>query len=100
MIPVALLCLASWTPAPAMLPPIPCLYARVVPGDEKVLKAIDARLKAYRSGKIAFNNIKDDVSKGGIAEKYGLIPKGVVGTITARRELELLLEQAVALDSA
>ncbi len=101
MIPVAVLCLVPCfasivdAPIPSLLSPASCQPAV---GDDKVLKAIDAWLKAYRAGKVDFGS-RDDVGKGSIAEKFGVMPKGLLGAITPKRELEVLLEQAVALES-
>ncbi|GDY03496.1 hypothetical protein LBMAG49_28250 [Planctomycetota bacterium] len=66
--------------------------------DDKPLKALDAWQKSYRAGKIDVRS-QQDVGKDSIAGKYGLLPKGVVGSITAQRELAILLELAVKLDS-
>lgn len=85
------------------LPPTPAAAAEPAPAiacqaDEKVLKALEAWLKAYRSGKIEFNR-RDDMMKQSIANKFGVLPKGLIGTLTFQRELDIMLEQAAALDS-
>lgn len=101
MIQATILCIASWFPsADAHAPAVAhAAFEHVLPGDEKVLKAIDAWLKAYRAGKVDFASLKD-IGKGSIADKFGVMPKGVLGAITPKRELELMLEQAVKLETA
>lgn len=72
---------------------------RVTPVEEKVLKAIEAWLKEWRSKKIDMT-LKVDITRLSIASKMGLLPKGMIGTLTYQRELDVMLEQAVALDTA
>ncbi|MBK8099061.1 MAG: VWA domain-containing protein [Planctomycetes bacterium] len=82
---------ACATPAPA---------DRVAaPFADKVIDALEAWWKAWRAGKIDFTK-KESISKDSIAGKKGLLPKGMVGDLTYARELELLFEQAVKLESA
>lgn len=106
MIQVAILSFASCFAAvlPTTGPQSPSATAATVHhaarfGDEKILKALEAWLKVYRSGKIAFDDLKD-IGKGGIADKFGVLPKGLVGAMTYKRELEVMLDQAVALQTA
>jgi HEAT repeat protein len=88
------------TDAVADLPePAAIADARPAPVEEKVLKAIDAWLKAWRAGKIDFT-VKGDITKTSIAAQMGVLPKGLIGTLTCERELDVMLEQAVALDTA
>jgi Mg-chelatase subunit ChlD len=63
--------------------------------DAKLLKAMDAWLDAYRKGRIDLA-ADEDVAKKSIPGRAGVLPKGVVGRLTHRRELELMLEQAKA----
>jgi HEAT repeats/von Willebrand factor type A domain len=67
--------------------------------EEKVLKCLEAWLKAYRAGKIHFADAKPILMKDSIAKLYGLVPKNVLGGWTWHRELDSLLDQAAALDS-
>ncbi len=95
-----LLSLLLLLPAPAATTPtMPAASPAATTADEKVLKALDAWLKAYRGGKIDFSSRKD-LGKGSISDKFGVMPKGLIGAYTAERELEIMLEQAVALQSA
>jgi HEAT repeat protein len=95
---IAHLCAVLLTlgPGDSAADPPPAVTARA---EEKVLKALDAWLKTYRSGKIDFND-RVDILKHSIANKFGLLPKGMVGALTYRRELEIMLEQAAQLESA
>lgn len=83
------------TARPAATPPATC--TAVLP-DEPVLKALRAWLKAYAAGRIDVSS-RRDVMKTSIADKHGVLPKGLLGTLTAERELELMLERAVELQS-
>ncbi len=67
--------------------------------DPKVLKAFDAWLKAYRSGKVDLAS-DADIEKSSVAKRYDLLPMGLIGRVTALRELEILLDAAVALGNA
>ncbi|MGE3173652.1 MAG: hypothetical protein AB7O97_13595 [Planctomycetota bacterium] len=101
---VALCCLglaATRAPAPTSWSPgldAPIEAAIAVRGDDKPVKALEAWLKAYRAGKLDLGS-RQDLGKGSIAEKFGLLPKGLIGAFTAQRELETLLEAAVALQN-
>lgn len=67
--------------------------------DERPIKALEAWLRAYRSGKVDFQSqaqLRGDI----IAEKFGLAPKSGGEPLTAQRELELLLERSAALQTA
>lgn len=67
--------------------------------DDKVLKALDAWLKAYRAGKIDFVS-KLSVLDKSVAAKYGLLGEGFIGDLNAASELNLLLKATAALDTA
>src|SRR5439155_2242401 len=90
---------------PSLQTPVPCLVANApaaacaLPIDDKAVKALEAWLKVYQTGKIEFGS-RRDIGKESIAEKFGLMPKGIVGTITPQRDLEIILEQVVKIDSA
>lgn len=98
----ALVAIVPAAPAGASAPlrsPERAIAVVVQGADGKVLKALDAWLKQYRAGKIDFAS-RDDVTANSIAKKYGVLPKGLIGTLSAQRELDIMLEQAAALNSA
>ncbi len=68
-------------------------------GPSKLIKAFDAWIKLYRSGKI---NMRDprDRSKKSMGIKLGVLGGTVLGAVTAERELQLLLDAAVKEGSA
>ena len=68
------------------------------PAEEKAVKALDAWVKLYRTGKLDVSS-QEDISRDSIAQKFGVLQKGLVGKITALRDLELILEQVVKLDT-
>lgn len=97
---IGLLCLVlSLFAAPHCACSGPASPATVAVADEKVAKALEAWLKLYRDGKIAWNN-KGIARKDSVADKFGQLPKDFVGELTRERELEVLLERAAADGSA
>jgi hypothetical protein len=95
------LLLASTLPwlSPTLLPALPPLAATAQPGDEKAVKALEAWLKFYRTGKLEFRS-KDNISKDSIALKFGLAPKSGLGTPTWAGDLETILEAVARQDDA
>lgn len=67
--------------------------------EEKVVRALEAWMKAYRAGKIDYLSPKS-ILKESIADRYGVLPKGMVGNLDSRRELQILLDGVTRLDSA
>ncbi|MFY9341413.1 MAG: HEAT repeat domain-containing protein [Planctomycetota bacterium] len=67
-------------------------------GDDKALKALDAWLKLYHSGKMDLRarNIAGD----SIAVKYGITPKNGLGVPTWLGDLEAILEAVARIDDA
>jgi hypothetical protein len=97
---IGLLCLVlSLFAAPHVACAGPASPATLAVADEKVVKALEAWLKLYRDGKIAWNN-KGIARKDSVADKFGQLPKDFVGELTRERELEVLLERAAADGSA
>ena len=80
-----------------------CAPAAVLPaqsrGTPRVLKAIDAWVKDYRRGRLDLTD-KADRGKKSVARKMKALPMGFVGTLTTRREIEVLAEAASKLDTA
>ncbi len=93
---LALLSLAGAAPRDAV-PAAPPASATAVAND-KLFKCLEAWLKAYRSGKVPFHD-RRDMFKDSIANRFGVLPKGLVGAMTWQRELDLLLEMAVEVDT-
>ena len=79
---------------PALVRPTVC----AAPAEEKAVKALEAWLKLYRSGKLDVSS-QEDSTRDSIAQKFGILQKGLVGKITALRDLELILEQVIKLDT-
>jgi von Willebrand factor type A domain len=67
--------------------------------DDRPVKALQAWLRAYRSGKVDFRS-QEQLRGEIIAEKFGLAPKSGGAPLTAETELHLLLEKAAASQSA
>src|SRR5262249_52369702 len=55
--------------------------------------------KHWRSGKMDFAS-PQDITKESFAAKFAVLPKGTAGTLTWKRDLEIILEQVVKIDSA
>ena len=85
--------------APTTAPRPATTWRQPAAAEEKALKALAAWMKAYRAGKIEFTSRKS-ILKVSIADKYGVLPEGMVGDLPYDRELKILLEAAVKLDSA
>lgn len=68
----------------------------------KVLRALDGWLKQWRRGKLAMAGPDADRNLGmqAISVKLKVLPKGVLGRLTAKRELEILVDEVVKLQSA
>jgi uncharacterized protein YegL len=69
------------------------------PADEKPLKALDAWLKLYRTGKINYLS-KQEIGKDSIAARFGLVAKDDVGGMTWSKDLHQILEAVAKLDTA
>lgn len=67
--------------------------------EERVLKALEAWLRTWRTGKIDMHK-PGILAKDSVAARMGVLPKGFTGELTYERELDLLCEQAAQLDSA
>ncbi len=69
--------------------------------EPKVLKAIDIWLRTWNKGKldIAGRGAEKGLGDKSIARKFGTLPRGTVGKLTAYRELQLLVDQAAELDT-
>jgi HEAT repeat protein/Mg-chelatase subunit ChlD len=65
--------------------------------DDKAVRALDAWLKLYRSGKIDFLS-KDPIGKDSIAIKFGVAPKNGLGHPTWAGDLAEILDAVVKLD--
>ncbi len=85
----------SFVPLPAANPPS-VVRSAVAPDP---LKAIDAWLKLYRSGKIAYES-KDNIAKHSIAMKFDLTGKAGLGVPTWEGDWKVILEAVAALDNA
>ncbi len=94
MIGILCLVLSLFTAPAGTLPARPDAPAEAR-ADERVVKALEAWLKLYRDGKVAWNN-KGIARKDSVADKFGQLPKDFVGELTRERELEVLLEKAAA----
>ena len=90
----------TWSPAATTVSspsPGPNLERFAV--EDKAIRALNAWLKHYRSGKIHFLS-KDNIAKDSIAAKFGLPPATVLGTPTWASDLETILEAVAKLDDA
>lgn len=93
---IAFFCLVlSWSGAHANVPSTHDVSTTEARADERVVKALEAWLKLYRDGKVAWNN-KGINRKDSVADKFGQLPKDFLGELTRERELEILLEKAAA----
>src|SRR5688572_23424734 len=83
----------------ACLAPAPATTA----GDPKLLKALDAWLKNYKpenfGERAKFDLTRDrDIEKDSVLKANDVLPKGLVGRLTTRRELEIMLDLAAKAD--
>lgn len=100
MVLIAFLCIVLFSPGanPAASFPHDSASNAVIQ-DDRALKALEAWIKLYRDGKIAWNN-KGLARKDSVADKFGQLPKDFLGTLTRERELEVLLEKVTTTGSA
>jgi hypothetical protein len=76
-----------------------CAFLPGLADDPKLGKAMDAWLKAWRAGRVDLTS-QADVERTSVLKQQGVLPKGLVGRLTALRELEILLDLAVQVDDA
>lgn len=69
------------------------------PADDKAIKALDAWIKFYRTGKMDFR-AKTNVGKDAFSVKFGVAPKTGLTTPTWAGDLDEILRAVVALDDA
>jgi hypothetical protein len=75
------------------------LAAAHAPADDKAIKALDAWLKFYRTGKMDFR-AKTNVGKDAFSVKFGVAPKTGLTVPTWAGDLDEILRAVVALDDA
>ncbi|HEU4417325.1 MAG TPA: HEAT repeat domain-containing protein [Planctomycetota bacterium] len=106
-----LLLAASCFYLPLSAPPATALDAAVQAQahDDKPLRALEAWMKLWGTGKIEFRRERDDprklhewehIGKDSIAVRFGIAPKNAVGDITWKKDLEMILDAVVKLDNA
>lgn len=77
----------------------PTAVHAVAPADDKAVKALDAWLKHYRTGKIDFRS-KNNVGKDAFSVKFGVAPKTGLTVPTWAGDLDEILRAVAALDDA
>ena len=82
----------------AALPAVPTAAHAETPADDKAIKALDAWVKFYRSGKMDYRS-KNNVGKDSFAVKFGVAKNGLT-VPTWAGDLEEILRAVVALDDA
>lgn len=83
-------------PATATAAPTPTVAASA---EDRSIRALDAWLRLYRSGKIDFRS-KADIGKDAFAVKFGVVPKTGLSAPTWAGDLDEILRAVVALDDA
>ncbi|MBL8753402.1 MAG: VWA domain-containing protein [Planctomycetes bacterium] len=81
----------------AAVGPLPTPTSMVVAGDEKPLRALDAWVKHWRTGKMDVRS-KANIAKDSIAAKFGLSPGGL-GNPTWAGDLEVICSAVAKLDT-
>ncbi|MCU0862303.1 MAG: HEAT repeat domain-containing protein [Planctomycetes bacterium] len=92
-------CSFASAPLPVWHAPLAATAPAATVVEEKAIRALDAWLKLYHSGKIDFRSTKD-IRDDSLAEKFGLAPKNGLGTPTWAGDLEVILDAVTKLDSA
>lgn len=82
----------------AALPAVPTAAPAEASADDKAIKALDAWVKFYRSGKMDYRS-KNNVGKDSFAVKFGVAKTGLT-VPTWAGDLEEILRAVVALDDA
>ncbi|MFM1871332.1 MAG: hypothetical protein RL398_754 [Planctomycetota bacterium] len=85
--------------APTELPHHPIATAVAVPTAGDPLKAMEAWLKLYQQGKIAYES-KDNIAKHSIAAKFDLTGKSGLGVPTWENDWKAILEAVAKVDNA
>ncbi|MBL9076415.1 MAG: HEAT repeat domain-containing protein [Planctomycetes bacterium] len=99
MLPLLLVvCLSPFPSAVRSHDPV-AVHGPAVRGEDKAIKALDAWLKLWRSGKIAFAS-KDNIAKDSLAMKYEVVPRSAFTDPTWAKDLELILEAVARIDDA